>query len=500
MSMRKLFLFLMVAALCLGRSAFSQVNGVEVGGGATAQVLGGKSPSVKVTDPEGKELASIPIEKDAGAFIYSRSADTLYVVHEGKKGAHYISAVNLTTHQVDKRIDIPSGGVDLFLSDSGKRLYCFTAGHAGGMRQNGPIPGSYWQDYLNPPYEPAITVIDTASNQIIANYDWYKDFRAKVNYKHDWSFINQFIAASDDGTLVIKSKATGRGGTGSLVEQFLVFSGTNPHPVFTIDTTGQVVGSMLSKDEKLVFATVAGDKKTDGSVIVVDLAKGTSSAQTLPDHPTRLFRLGKNQDLWIMSGQQMLSLSETGVLGERRIQLNKPRKGEEGAASGTSAMLDGTPGETIPLGEDHAAIQIIGKHKVALLDLKKQQVDAIIPTMTNAQKTKIRTGRIAEAILLTVAVTALTAGAGVSVMFIPNMALSNEALAANPDGRFLFALDLEAHEVTVIDVKTATVVKRIKVNDSVSKLQVSKDGKHLICFGSKKGTQQINLETNNLEN
>ena len=163
-------------------------------------------------------------------------------------------------------------------------------------------------------------------------------------------------------------------------------------------------------------------------------------------------------------------------------------------------MLDGVPGETIPLGNDYAAIQVIGKHKVALLNLKKQQVEAIIPTMSNAEKTRIRTERFAAALVLTVAVTALTAGAGISVMFIPNMGLSNEALAANPDGKFLFALDLEVHEVTVIDVQNATAVKRIKVNDTVTKLQVSKDGKHLICFGTQKGTQQIDLATNNLEN
>jgi len=42
---------------------FSQVNGIEVGNGATAQIFGGKSPSVKVTDAENKELASIPIDQ-----------------------------------------------------------------------------------------------------------------------------------------------------------------------------------------------------------------------------------------------------------------------------------------------------------------------------------------------------------------------------------------------------------------------------------------------------
>ena len=180
MSLRKLFLSSALAALCLSQPLFSQINGVEVGGGATAQVISGKSSTVKITDPEGNELAKIPIEKGPGAYVYSISANTLYIVYDTGKGRHYISPVNLTTNQVGERIDVPAGGLELFLSNSGKRLFCFTAGHAGGIRQDGPIPGSYWQDYLYPPYEPAITVIDTASNKIIATYNWLDQMRAEL--------------------------------------------------------------------------------------------------------------------------------------------------------------------------------------------------------------------------------------------------------------------------------------------------------------------------------
>ena len=69
MSLRKLILFSMVAALCTSWPMFSQVNGIEVGNGATAQIFGGKSPSVKVTDAENKELASIPIDQDPDIFV-----------------------------------------------------------------------------------------------------------------------------------------------------------------------------------------------------------------------------------------------------------------------------------------------------------------------------------------------------------------------------------------------------------------------------------------------
>lgn len=197
MSLRKLILFSMVAVFCLDRSAFSQVNGVEIAGGETAQVFGGKEPVVKVIDVEGKEVASIPIEKDPGKFIYSKSANTLYVVHDEKKGEHFISAVNLTTNRVDKQIKVGAGAsVELLFSNDQHRLFCYTAG-----KQLLPVG-----DSLDLPYEPAISEIDTASNELVTAYNWFDKFRADVPRKR-WVYEGHLIAASDKGYLVTTSSA-----------------------------------------------------------------------------------------------------------------------------------------------------------------------------------------------------------------------------------------------------------------------------------------------------
>lgn len=452
-------------------------------------MFGGKSPVVKVADAEGQELASIPIEKDPGRFIYSESANTLYVVHNEKKLEHFISVVNLTTRQVDKEIKVGAGAeVDLFLSNGGHRLFCYTAG-----KLRGPVNREKW---LNPPFEPAISLIDTTSNEVIATYNWLDSFRATLQKR--WFFSSQFIAATDGGVLVVRSEAISIFGGKPIPngDKFIVFSGSSSHPASMIDANGQVVGSILSKDEKLLFVAIEGDKKNDGALVVVNLEKGTTVTHALTDHPTRLFRLGSRQEPWVLGDQEMRSLSETGEPGDRRIPLNKPSKSEAGSETGASAFLDGFPGETITFGDDHAAMLINDKnggsrHKVALLDLKKLQVDSIIPTMSTGEIAGIRTKRYLGALGLSLAT-------GGNPAFIPNWwTIRNEALAARPDGRFLFALDLEGHEVTVIDVQTSTVVRRISVDRSITKLKVSSDGKHLICFGRK--TQQINLESNNLE-
>jgi len=492
MQLRNPLVLSIVAALWSGLPASSQVNGTAVADGATAQVFGGKSPSVQVTDAEGQVLSSIPIKKNPGKFIYSKSANTLYVVHDEKGSEHFISAVNLTTQKVGTEIKVGAGQwVDLLVSGDGRRLFCYTASKSPGL----PSFGSVFVDerFLTPPFEPSIRVIDTASNEVTATYNWLGGFLPGFRGNHKTvAFSSQFIAASEKGVLVTESIAFYRKPIG---QRLVVFSGQSPNPALTIDTGGRVMASMLCRDEKLLFAVIAGDKKTGGSLAVVDLEKGTVVKHDLNDQPTRLFRLGSKQEPWILGSEEMRSLSETGEPGDRRIPFSMRRKPEEGAEGGASAFLDGYPGETITLGDDHAAILINHKnggsqHKVALLDLKKLQIDSIIPTMSGGEKARIRTTRILEAV-------ALTAATGGSLVFTPNLGFRNESLAARPDGRFLFALDLESHEVTVVNVLTSTVVRRIPVNKSITKLQVSSDGKHLICFGKK--TQQIDLESNELE-
>jgi DNA-binding beta-propeller fold protein YncE len=498
MRLRRIYLFAITATLCLSRPAFSQVNGIKVAGGATAQVLGGESPSVQVTDAQGKVLASIPIEKNPGESIYSESANTLYVVHNEKKEEHFISAVNLTTNRVDKQIKVGAGeAVRLLASEGGRRVFCYTAvkGPTVAMKSMFYLEGMAFYDSgrLKPPFEPAINVIDTVSNEVILTYDWLGAFREGL--PSNFYLANELLGASDAGHLILRSQADSRWGK-PLKDRLMVFSGQSSHPDAMIDPGGRLVGLMFSKDRKFLFAVTAGDKKAFGSLVVVDVEKWTSVTHVLSDHPTRLLRLGSKQEPWILGSEEMRGFSETGDLGDRRIPLNKPRKPEEGGGSGASVFLDGFPGETISLGEDHVAIQINSKnggyeHKVALIDLKDLRVDAIVPTMTASQKTEIRTERILTAVILTAA----TVG---NVIFIPNMTIGNQALAARPDGRFLYALDYDLFQVTVIDVQAAIAVKHIQVNNTVIYLEVSSDGKHLICAGKK--PQQINLETNDLEN
>jgi DNA-binding beta-propeller fold protein YncE len=486
MSLRKLFLLSMVAALCLGRPAFSQMNKVKIAGGGTAEVIQGKSPAVQVTDAEGKILASIPIEKDPGKFIYSEFANTLYVVHDEKKGEHFISAVNLTTNLVDKKIKVGAGvNISLNMMNGGRRLFCYTGGKESNVWASGDALRRY-----RPPFEPSTSVIDTASNDLITTYNWFDGLRKSVKIEGNRQIF--FLPLySDEETSIVELHFNYAPLNNQAFSAFVIYSGHSSSPVIAIDPGGRIIGSMLSKDNKFLIAIVKGDKNTHGTLAVVDFENRKVVHHAMTEDPKTLLRLGSNQELWTFGSKEMCSVSETGELCERRIPLNKTRVKEESGKNETSDFQDAILGETIALGDDRVAIMISNKHKVALIDMKKLQVDAIIPTMSTGEKFGIEASRIATAVVL-------TAATGGTVMFTPNLTLSNQILVARPDAQFLYTLDLDDHKVTVIDVQTAKVVRHISVNESVIKIQVSPDGKFLVCTG-KKTRQNINLETYDFE-
>jgi hypothetical protein len=203
-----MFLAILVVS-CSGRLALPQ----EVAAGANAQLF--KDPPAVVVTAPGKIVALIPIAANADTSVYSKSADTLYVLHDaGEKEARFLSAVNLTTQRVDREIKVGAGrAVELLMSNDGHRLFCYTAGsgRSFGERLGGmPTPREGGFDSigeLKPPFEPVISVIDTESNEVMATYEWLNGFRAaaqKARY-----FASEFLATSDGAHVIVCSVLDG---------------------------------------------------------------------------------------------------------------------------------------------------------------------------------------------------------------------------------------------------------------------------------------------------
>lgn len=236
--------------------------------------------------------------------------------------------------------------------------------------------------------------------------------------------------------------------------------------------------SQLSLDRAFFFVA-----DTHSEVFhAIDLKNGGHSTHPLSDVPTRMVRLGPANRLWIVGSREMRSISEVGELGEQPILLNKPEKIEAEETDSADVFMDGHPMETISVGDDHAAMLVANKkgsslHRVALIDLKNFRLEGVVTTMSRAERSKIVAGRLAESVAL------IALAPKTSPILLPRLSLVNEFLASGGDGRSLYVLDTDNHTVSIIDVPTASVQKRIPVNDSVSTIAINRDGQGLLCAG-----------------
>ena len=152
-----------------------------------------------------------------------------------------------------------------------------------------------------------------------------------------------------------------------------------------------------------------------------------------------------------------------------------------------------TPGAAISLGEDRAAMLTINNkggslHRIGFLDLKQYQFDGVVSIRVAFSKTGA--GR-----WLTALGTAAAGGAMGGIvngatgtqtnLFTPYFpgGPGNEAIAAPRDGKNLYVLNTDTHELSVIDVQRVTIARRVEVNHSATAIHIAPDGKHLWCIG-----------------
>jgi len=470
----------LLLAVLTAITAFSQVASAQTGPSievreGTASVSRGKAPFVQVTDYEDNVVAKIPIDVNPKDYVYSKALDTIYVVHQEKGWRNTISAVNIGARQVAKRVPVEAGFPEkLQLSRDESKLY-FCAGSTRDIAA------------------PSVTVIDTKTNTVISTKTWADGFLSRIPGKHERLFGSSFIGGTSDGSVAVVSTALR--GEKVLLRELETFTAQGSEPASTSKLGDWPSAWMFSKDEALLFAAVKAGKYAPGSLQVFAMAKGLVANRTMIESPLRLFRLGSDNQPWVLSAREMRTISETGEPGDKRIPLAKAGDGGTvGNPEGDSLFLDGYPGETISVGRDYAAVLIVNKngtsgHRVALIDMKHLKIDAVIPTMSGTEIAGIRTTRTLAAFALSMA----TAGA---VIFIPNLTMRNESLASGPDGHHLYALDVEGHVLMVVDVDTSKVVTRLNVNHSVTRIEVAADQKSLICFGKK--NQELDLATNEL--
>lgn len=508
---------LLSIALLLPVPLCSQAIKLTTANGGSAEVLGGSSPTVLVYDSSQKLIATIPLSNGpveapaprkksrskkvveaptVGAVSYSSSTGMLYVASNSPNHEHTVIAVNLNTDKVDAVVPVgPGDVVSLFLSPQGKRLACYAAGKTD--RVSGPERAMV--KTLKPPLEPSISLIDTHSNQVSATYRWMDEFsrQRKKKFGGNSLFRTQIFAVDDDGFTVIKSDADD-----NRVEAIAAFNESSPRPIFFESPKGTVKASIRSLDGRYLVFAIGGDQR--GSMLVrIDLQKGESEDVALNDVPVQFLRLGLSQEAWLIGDREMRAMTEEGKLTGRVISLNDKHDESE------TNFIGGYPGETIPIGADHVGMLVNKKsgesaHKVAIVNLKTLRLDGVIPTMSAGQQAAIKTGRVALALGLTM----LSAMAGAAAappggfytyyVFTPNLQLRNMTLATD-NQQYLYALDMQTHAVSMINVRSASLIKRIKVDSSVNRIGLEADGSRLICYGKRQDIVDVNNAPNAVE-
>ena len=471
---------------------------IQIADSRTAQVLVNRSPSVQVRDAKGEPIASIPISKNPTQAIYAGFSNVLYVLHaeqwvtksKGPKSwltgkvskestGHILSVVNLTELQVEREIQIGFGEASLHLAPDSRHLFVI-ADRGPSTSLDAGIP--------NPPNDPTVLLIDTASNEILSAHKWLQTVSAHMgqNMKR-WNSAT-FISSTLTGNLILHARIWDERQSDYVL---VVFHPDLSEPAFVVDVDGILKSTMLANDEKTLLAAIDHGKDKPSTILAIDLQNGIVIQTPLVDHPMRLIRLGAAQEPWVLGSTEMRALTEGGQLGDRRIVINSTSRAVSPSTTDSVILLDGVPGETLPVANGRVAVLINNQkhntsdHRVALIDLEKLKVFAILPTMSSGEKAGIRTSRILGSALLM----AVTMGLAIP---IPELGFRNESLAAQPDGSLLYVLDIESHEVTVIDVQRADVVKRLQVNRTITRLEMSADGRRLVCLGS--SPQQIDLE------
>lgn len=295
----------------------------------------------------------------------------------------------------------------------------------------------------------------------------------------------------------------------------------------------------LSLDKSHLFIALPGDRHKNASIFAVDLKTGTTQSDPLDDDPVEFARFGQSQQLWLIGQKEMRSISENGILGVQGIALDNsrlehsPKHHEGGFPAGSKPPIGGKPTETIGIGDDTAALLLAATegaplHQVALVDLKGLELRNVITTMTTEELRKYYRHEALEPLKkptifgivgaaagaagggsagMKASATASLAGAGavlgvaIEESFTPpvHSRAGNVALAIRPDQRYLYVLDTEKHDVSVIDLNTWAVTAQIQVDDAISGIRMLPDATHLLCTGN--GIlQTIDLIANKLVN
>jgi YVTN family beta-propeller protein len=512
--------FAAVLALCL--------PGLSWGSGPNElYVINQKPASVSVLDPATWQItATIPLDPEPTAALLNREGRLLFVLHRGfirpgsfpKAGQGELAVYDLESRQRLRAIPLGWNVTDLVASRDGRYVLCVGEGKGGNKKK----PEEYG----------AVTVVNAQSGEVAATLPADR-FGLRVATVADTSRI--FVLSL--GETAKKSK--------NAPSVLTVFAPDNPKPLATFPL-GRASRLALSADDKWLYALDGGwpskkaNEHKNGQIHVFDTAALSESAtydvgtqprrieigedeslmvlaqQSFKDERGRMYRLhgasqpdvvdigtapryvrhsGERRGTFIVSHEDLRFLPDEGGSTMSSLLLNPQKGGPQGPPD--FQKLGGFPGELLLLpDQNRVALSVIDASgagsKVAILDLKENRIQRIVTTGRGS----VKFGKFMGAMALSMAMTAASYGAGYagaqasgSPFFFYNVytftpAAPNVALTHSADGNFVYALNTQTNDVTIIRVADGEVIDKIPVGGGCRRVALAPGGKFVYAHAS----------------
>lgn len=497
-----------------------------------------KPPSVGVVNTSAMELAAdIPLPSEPSYALMGPGNKHLYVLMDGlyrtdgtfKAGQSKLAVVDVATRQLVKTLPLAWNTKGMSFSKDNRYLLCVNVGK-GVSKKNLPeefgsvtiidantnaqaaslsagrlgLQTVYNSDLSRiavfsqgepskkkniPPIKPRVTIFDIQREAPLAEIEFER--AASISLSSDEKYIYVL-----DGGVPNKKPAKHQNAVVSVID-LATSKVVKTHEVatyvkeLTIDETtnsAYVLAQASVKDNTGKFFRFNGP----------DLVETTDVGK----NPQFIRSFGKEFGSFIMSGSDIRMLPAGGNVSSSFISL-APSKSKEktniGAARETPAglALGGLPGEVLHLPQQNKLATTVRNalggptSKVAIIDLKDNKVQNVVTTGRGG----VKFGKFMGAMALSVAMSSLSYYANYSIavntgspFFFYNVyaftpAPPNIELTSSPDGKFVYALNSQTNDVTVIDVLAGKALdNKIAVGGSCRRVSLAPGGKFVYSY------------------
>ncbi len=198
---------------------------------------------------------------------------------------------------------------------------------------------------------------------------------------------------------------------------------------------------------------------------------------------------------FVISYEDMRFLPDGGGMTGSRLVLN-PQKGAPPTPPDVKT-LGGFPGELLILPDQNRVAMSVtnamgASSRVAILDLKENKIQQVVTTGRGS----VKFGKFMGSMALSMAMTALSynlayAGAQATgspiffynvYWFTPNA--PNAELAGSADGQFVYALNTQTNDVTIIRLGDGEVLDKISVGGSCRRVALAPGGKFVYAYAA----------------